>query len=117
MSRARTRHPQLNRRLVLEESQQSPDGAGGFAESWTALGEVWAEVQPRTGRQQDGGAVPVGSVSYRITLRGAPFGSPSRPRPDQRFREGARVFRILAVADGDPADRYVTCFANEETPT
>lgn len=104
----------LNRKLVLEAPERLPDGAGGFAEGWTALGEVWAEVTARTGREKQGEAVPVSTVGYRIVVRGAPQGASNRPQPDQRFREGTRLFRILAVAEYDPVGRYLTCFADEE---
>ena len=43
----------------------------------------------------------------------APFGAASRPRPDQRLREGARVFDILTVAEFDPAGRYLEIEAEE----
>lgn len=104
----------LNRRLVLEAPDRVPDGAGGYTDGWTALGELWAQVEARTGREKQGEAVPVSNVGYRITVRGAPVGNSMRPLPDQRFREGARFFRILAVAEDDPDGRYLTCFAEEE---
>jgi len=50
----------------------------------------------------------------RITVRAAPVGHAMRPRPEQRFREGARIFRITAVAEGDLRGRYLTCFVEEE---
>ena len=43
-----------------------------------------------------------------------PPGCEARPRPGQRFREDARVWRIRAVAEAYPAGRYLTCFAEEE---
>ena len=104
----------LNRRLVLEAPERVADGAGGYADGWIALGEVWAEVKARTGREKQGEAVPVSTVRYRITLRGAPIGASNRPQPDQRFREGTRVFRILAVAEHDHDGRYLFFFADEE---
>ena len=104
----------LNRRLVLEAPTRVPDGAGGFIDGWSALGEVWAAVAARTGREKQGEAVPVSNVGYRITLRGAPVGHSMRPLPEQRFRDGARVYRILAVAEHDPDGRFLTCFAEEE---
>ena len=104
----------LNRKLTLEAPDRVPDGAGGFTEGWTALGELWAEVVARTGREKQGEAVPVSNVGYRITVRGAPVGASNRPMPDQRFRDGSRVFRILAVAERDPGGMYLTCFAEEE---
>ncbi len=107
----------LSRRLVLEEAQRQADGAGGFRQVWVALGTVWAEVIAGPGREREGALVTLAAVPYRITLRGAPVGAPSRPKPDQRFREGARVYRILAVAERDPDGRYLTCFSQEEVPT
>ena len=91
-----------------------PDGAGGYSDGWTQLGELWAEVVARSGREKQGEAAPVSNVGYRITVRGAPAGATNRPLPDQRFREGTRVFRILAVAERDPEGLYLTCFAEEE---
>ena len=54
------------------------------------------------------------TVSWRITVRAAPYDSPSRPKPEQRFRAGSRIFRIVAVAEADHSARYLTCFAQEE---
>lgn len=106
--------PRLDRRLTLEEAQQVSDGAGGFVETWVALGDLWAEIRPGTGRERAADFVTVSRVPYRITVRAAPDGAPSRPKPDQRFREGARLFRILAVSDRVDRGRYLTCFAEEE---
>ncbi|RKF12963.1 head-tail adaptor protein [Roseovarius spongiae] len=104
----------LNRQLVLEAPERVADGAGGFDETWAPRGTLWAEVHARTGREMTGGAAQVSSTGYRITVRAAPYGAPSRPKPEQRFRDGARIFRIEAVADMDPVGRYLTCFAEEE---
>jgi head-tail adaptor len=104
----------LNRRLVLEEATRVADGAGGFSEEWVAVGEVWAFLKPGAGREKIGGSLALSAVSYNITVRAAPFGAASRPRPDQRFRDGQRYFRILAVADEDMGRRFVTCHCVEE---
>jgi len=107
-------HVKLNRKLVLEAPQQLSDGAGGFSETWVALGTLWAEVKARTGRETLGEAVSLSSAKYRITVRAAEFGAPSRPAPEQRFREGTRIFRILSVVEQDCDGRFLTCFADEE---
>lgn len=104
----------LSRRLVMEAPVRTSDDAGGFVESWIALGIVWADVRLRAGRET---AMSVGRGSetdYRITVRAAPIGAPSRPVPGQRFVEGVRRFLIEAVGDADPKSRYLTCFAREE---
>lgn len=108
--------PNLNRKLTLEAPQQVPDGAGGFQETWMPLGIIWAAVEARTGRETAGNLLTISTVSYRIIVRAAPQGAPSRPMPDQRFVDGSRVFRIQAVADRDPDGRFLTCFASEEVP-
>lgn len=109
--------PRLNRRLTLESPDRVSDGAGGFVESWTALGVLWAAVEPRTGKESSTAGAAVSSVSYRIIVRGAPVGSARRPVPEQRFRDGARLFRISAVTEQDPAGRFLICFADEEVAT
>ncbi len=110
------RAPHLNRALELQEASRSPDGAGGFTLVWATLGRLWAEVVPGTGRDPAGEEVVLTSVPCRITVRAAPAGAAGRPKPEQRFREGSRVFTILAVAERDPAGRYLTCFCREEGP-
>lgn len=104
----------LSRKLTLEAPLKVADGAGGFSVSWSVLGEVWADVAMRTGREKSGGTVALSTMGYKIVVRGAPFGSEMRPKPEQRFVEGMRIFRILAVAERDPEGRYLTCFADEE---
>jgi head-tail adaptor len=107
--------PSLNRRLVLEEPQKVSDGAGGFTEVWIALGVLWAEIRAGTGSEREtAGLVTVSTVPYRITVRGAPYGAPSRPKPDQRLRDGDRLFRIMAVTEREPSGMYLECFAREE---
>ena len=108
--------PHLNRTLVLEGVMRTPDGAGGFTEDWTALGTLWAEVLPGSGSDTLGEERMLSAVPYRITVRGTPMGSPSRPKAGQRFREGTRLFWIQAVTERDQSGRYLTCFAREEVP-
>ncbi len=106
--------PALNRQLVLETPDRVPDGAGGFTTIWVPLGTLWADVTARTGREAQGEATPMATVSYNITLRAAPVGSTMRPKPEQRFVEGSRVLLIQAVAEEGHDGRYLTCFAQEE---
>ncbi|WP_135451079.1 MULTISPECIES: head-tail adaptor protein [Tabrizicola] len=106
--------PHLNRLLVLEAVERTPDGAGGFSSVWTALGTLWAEVMPGQGGDLPGEERMMSAVPCRITVRAAPAGSPSRPIAGQRFREGTRLFLIQAVAERDRSGRYLTCFGREE---
>ncbi|MCE6961538.1 head-tail adaptor protein [Cereibacter sphaeroides] len=106
----------LNRRLVLEAPVAEDDGFGGADRVWTALGTLWAKIEPGTGREATGEEFRLGQVPLRITVRAAPMGAMSRPEPGQRLREGTRCYAILAVTEKDQAGRYLTCFAREEAP-
>ena len=105
--------PRLCRKLVLETPVRAADGAGGHGVSWQPLGTVWADVVARTGREPVIAGRDAARIGYRITVRGAPQGAPSRPRPEQRFREGGRIFNILAVSEADPLGRHLVCWAEE----
>lgn len=109
--------PILNRRLTLEEATRTGDGAGGSKLGWVAVGTLWAEIAAGSGRESAGEFVTVSTVPYRITVRAAPNNAPSRPKPEQRFREGSRTFRIHAVTEADRRGRYLVCHASEEVRT
>jgi head-tail adaptor len=106
--------PVLDRGLELEEQARNGDGAGGWNRSWSSLGTIWAAVRARTGREIEEGARGRSRVSHRILVRAAPVGSAARPRADQRFRDGERVFAIRAVTEADARGRYLLCWADEE---
>lgn len=104
----------LNRLMTLVAPERTPDGAGGFTETETAVGELWAELRALSGRNATQNGAALSLQRYRITVRAAPEGHPDRPRPDQYLVEGTRRFLIHAVADADTAGRFLTCFAVEE---
>ena len=83
--------PKLNRKLTLEEAQGVPDGSGGFALTWVVKGTLWAAIEAGAGRERAGESVTVSSVGYRITVRGAREGAPSRPRPEQRMTRSRQL--------------------------
>lgn len=109
--------PKLNRHLKLETLTQTPDGAGGFSQAWVALGFHWAQIKAGTGREASGPAVSVSRVAFQITVRAAPVSSEARPKAGQRFRGQGRIYAITAVAEASAGERYLTCYAQEETAT
>lgn len=104
----------LNRKLTLEAAVRVADGGGGHTQSWSALGTLWADMRPMTGRRAETGGVARARMRYRVFLRAMPQDAPSRPQPGQRFRDGARVFGIETVADAGPDGRLLICFVQEE---
>jgi head-tail adaptor len=103
----------LTRPLILESASRAGDGAGGYSEVWQALGTVWADLRPGTGREGDAMGAAVAVQPVRIVVRGLPQGHAMRPRAGMRFRDGERLFRLLAVTEADGSGRYLICAAEE----
>lgn len=104
----------LNRRMVLQSPQTTPDGAGGRREAWVDLGTLWGAVQSRTGREAQGEAGSVALIAHRVIVRAAPVGASNRPVPGQRFRMEGRFFRVLSVTEREPGGMYLQCETREE---
>lgn len=100
---------ELRSELALEAMTPVPDGAGGYAESWSEIGLVFARIEPVQARERFGAGQTLEEVTHRITLR---------QRGDiasgMRFRRGARIFAILTVHDPDETERYLVCRVREE---
>ncbi len=89
--------PVLNRGLVLEAPVSVPDGAGGQITTWSALGTLWGELKPRSGRETNGEAGPLSTARYRITVRAAP---PGQTRRSPLFSSDS---------SDDLTSRYIAC--------
>jgi head-tail adaptor len=105
-----------NRPMSLEVATAIPDGAGGQALAWAPLGTIWVDLRAGGGGERLGPIAPEGRMGFRAYCRAAAQGSPQRPRPDQRLRDGARLFTILAVAEADPVGAWLVCLLREEVP-
>jgi SPP1 family predicted phage head-tail adaptor len=76
---------------------------------WQSIGEVWADVEPLTGREFFANAQVQGEITHRVTMRYMPGVGPSNrfvfidPRPDGSIAE--RAFDIKQVID--PRERHV----------
>lgn len=108
-------HP--TRPMKLEEAVTTPDGTGGYSQSWQEIGVLWVGLHGAGASAGHDGIGPEGRLRLRLYTRAAPQGSPRRPRPDQRLRDGGRIFRLLAVTEADAGGAWLVCHAIEEVPT
>ena len=101
----------FTRRLVRQVPVDTSDGSGGRRRHWEERGALWAEVKMRSGalKQTEFGQTP--RLQVRITTYLVPQEHETRPEVGQRLRDGARLFAIEAVHDGD--GRYLTILASE----
>ena len=110
MRRARRIDPgRLRLPMTLEAMTAVPDGAGGFAETWTALAALHAALEPVAAERRFGADQALATVTHMVTLR-------SRPgvASGMRFSTAGRVFSIETVHDPDETGRFLVCRVREE---
>lgn len=56
-------------RVTLEAKTQTPDGGGGFSESWSPLATVFAAVKPLEGRETMSGGQIAAAQAIRVRIR------------------------------------------------
>lgn len=100
---------ELNRRLVLEQPVETPDGAGGVARSFAAVTTLWGKLEPVSARRAVEADAPGATVTHRITLR---------TRADittrHRLREGTTAYRIVSLRE-DSTRRFLVIGAEQRT--
>jgi SPP1 family predicted phage head-tail adaptor len=101
---------ELNCRLVLEESTETPDGAGGVTRSYAPVMTLWAKVEPVSARfhvEADAGGA---TITHRITIRRR-----AAVTTRHRFKDGTRTYRIVSMHDADGTRRFLQIGAEERT--
>lgn len=99
---------ELNHRLVLEQPVETADGAGGVTRSYQAVTTLWAALTPASARGAVEAARLGANVTHHIVIRSGP-----ELTTRHRFREGTRIFRIVALREQDERGRFVEISAEE----
>lgn len=86
----------LKARLVIEAPDESDDGQGGVARSYSAVATVWAAVLPARMSHAVEADADGALVHLRIILRSG-FALTLR----HRFIDGAKIYRITALREID----------------
>ena len=98
----------LRQRLTLEALERTSDEGGGFSEDCVAVATVFASLRPSGGGERVEAGRLAGTVTHEVVLRYRPGVVPA-----MRFREGTRVFHILAVIDVEERRRWLKCLCEE----
>jgi SPP1 family predicted phage head-tail adaptor len=56
-------------RAMLQQAVTTPDGGGGFSQSWSVVATVWIALEAQSGTDAVGPDVLDSRVRYRVTLR------------------------------------------------
>jgi SPP1 family predicted phage head-tail adaptor len=99
----------LRLRLVLERATPSADGAGGATLVWNEIATVAADVTPVSADERS-----VGEGLGDLTLQRIVIRKRADILAGDRFRLGARLFRIRSITDPAEDGRYLVCICEEE---
>ena len=99
---------QLNQRASVLAATTTPDGGGGFSESWLPLLTVWARLEPVSGDDVFGPDALESRVRHKIVTRRY-----ASIVAGQRVAIGTRNFRIHAVLDEGPQAQLITLLCEE----
>lgn len=99
---------ELNQRAQIEARTLTPDGGGGYSESWDVIANVWVSVSPSSGGDVFGPDQVESRVRHRITLR-----RNNAIAAGQRVIVGTRTFRIHALLDEGGSAILMTLLCEE----
>jgi SPP1 family predicted phage head-tail adaptor len=98
----------LKQRAALLSRTLTPDGGGGFTESWQAIANIWIAIEPLGANARFGPDALEARVRHRIHLRA---------RHDvvtgMRLTTATRSFAIRAVLAADAASPLMALLAEE----
>lgn len=99
---------EMYHRFTLEIPVRTPDGAGGAVETFEAAADIWGALRPLGGSEslEADGLKARARFEIWIRFRGD-------ITPPMRFRLGARLFDIRAVADEAGRHRFLRCSVEE----
>jgi len=99
---------ELDQRADIQARTLTPDGGGGYSESWDVIATVWVSIAPSSGGGVFGPDQTESRVRHKITLR-----RNSTVAAGQRVIVGARTFRIHALLDEGGRATLMTLLCEE----
>jgi len=99
---------ELNQRAILLARTLSPDGGGGFSESWEPFATVWIALDVIGATDTVDADRLQSRIRHRIVLRRR-----AALAAGQRVAVGARLFRVHAVRDDGPRAQFVALDCEE----
>jgi len=98
----------LDQRAALQVNTLTPDGGGGFTETWETVAMVWVKIAPASAADTFGPDALESRARHRVTLR---------RRTDiaagQRLAVAARTFKIHGLLDEGPRAPFITLLCEE----
>ncbi len=101
---------ELRKQVAIQQEQPTPDGAGGYALTWTTLATTWADISPISGTEVFTSGHLEGHVTHKVTMR---WRSDITITSDMRLLYNNRIFNILTVMNNDERNRFAELLVEE----
>lgn len=98
----------LRRRIIIEQSVESADGAGGLEVAWEEFATVWAEILPTREREELFAGQLAKLATHKITMRYFD-GITTR----MRINYDGRFFNIISILNVGERDETIEILAEE----
>jgi SPP1 family predicted phage head-tail adaptor len=98
----------MSHRITLETVTQSPDGQGGFNESWDAFTSVWASIEPVKAYEKFQAAQMQTPISHKIIIRYL-----EGLTNNHRINFGGRILEIKEILNVDESNSFMKITALE----
>jgi SPP1 family predicted phage head-tail adaptor len=98
----------LNQRATIAAQTLTPDGGGGYSESWDVVATVWARLEPVSGQDRYTADKLESRARHKLILRRS-----SAFAAGQRATIGTRVFAVRAVLDDGPQSALMILLCEE----
>ena len=92
---------QMRDRIKVERLTKTSDGAGGFSESWSEVGEFWSRVTPRSAKTAFFAMKRDERITHEIIVR-----HEVDVKSNDRINLGGRLFAIHGVYDARSRGRF-----------
>jgi len=99
----------LRERFTLEQPVRTADGGGGASVTWETVTDLWAAVRTITGDERLRHDQLAGRLTHEVWIRYR-----TGVTPAMRFRQGARIYEIVAVIEAKRRAR-LECLCEERT--
>lgn len=104
----------MRHRATLQQQVRTPDGGGGFTETWQDLATVpavYADIVPLSGAEQLRHHQLASTVTHRITIRYR-----SDVTAAMRLSSGGKIYNITSVTDKGGLGTLLEIMATVEAP-
>ena len=99
----------MRERFTLEQPVRTDDGGGGATLTWEPVTDLWAHVRPISGDERLAHDQIAGRLTHQVWIRHR-----TGVVPAMRFRDGARIYEIVAVLDS-PRRTHLKCLCEERS--